>query len=278
MSTIEPPEPWSDDDFRPIAAALRAKQGESIPAQRVGLVQSRLRSRLEERGYSSFTQFFEKVVRGRPDGSGMQLVIDLNTVNHSTFFREPEPLLAIAEHLADRLRVGPARAWCAGCSAGQEPYSLVMTLAEMSPSASDRVEVIASDLSLEMLRDAASATYEPRELTAISADRLRRFFLRGRGRRAGFYRVAPEIRRPVTFRHFDLRDESWPVAGDLDAILCRNVAIYLPEPDRLPMLARLADRLRPGGRLALGLGEIIAGLPPSLRRIGPSLFRREPSP
>ncbi|MBX6312526.1 MAG: protein-glutamate O-methyltransferase CheR [Isosphaeraceae bacterium] len=243
----------------------------------MGLIRARLQGRLRAQGIPSFTWFHDHVLRPQPGGSGMQLLIDLSTVNHSAFFREPEPLHALVAWLAGRLPLGPVRVWSAGCSAGQEPYSLAMMLAELVPTLGpDRLTIWASDLSLEMIRTAARAIYAARELADVPPDRLRRFFLRGRGPRHGLYRVAPEIRRLVTFQHFDLRRSDWPMPGDFDAILCRNVALYFDEAERLSLLERLAGRLRPGGWLVVGRCEILPERPRPLQKCAPSIYRKVP--
>jgi chemotaxis protein methyltransferase CheR len=276
------PEPWSVEDFRPIAAVLRTRPGGPLPPQRLDLIRARLQARLRSRGLPSFTWFHDRVLRPRPEGSGMQMLIDLSTVNHTTFFREAAPLRYLAERLAERLRgtaTASVRVWSAGCSAGQEPYSLAMAVAELVPVlAPGRFVGWASDMSSEMVRAAARAIYEDRDLGDVSPDRLRRYFLRGRGPRQGAYRIVPEIRKLWNFLHFDLHEPDWPVPNDLDAVLCRNVAIYFAEAERRPLLERLAGRLRGGGWLVVGNCEILPDCPPMLRKVGPSIFRKESAP
>ena len=210
----------------------------------------------------------------------MQLLIDLTTINHSSFFREETSLQILAEHLVGLIRhrsaaEGPVRVWSAGCSAGQEPYSLAMIMAELSLSLSRQVlDLRASDISLGIIRGAARAIYEARDVDEIAPERLRRYFLRGRGGRLGSYRIAPEIRHLLTFHHFDLRAEEWPIPKDFDAILCRNVAIYFAEPDRIVLLDRLASHLKPAGWLVVGNAEILPERPGLLRKVGPSTFER----
>ena len=275
------PEPWSDEDFGAVAEALRSRHGAPLPPHRLSLLQARLRARLMARGVPSFTSFRDREIRNQPDGPGMQLLIDLTTVNHTTFFREQPQLRALAGWLAERLRAEPpgrVRAWSAGCSGGQEPYSLAIILAELVPDLATRApELLATDVSLEMVRGAARGIYDERELADVPPDRLRRFFLRGRGPRHGVYRVVPEIRRLVTFQHFDLRSPTWPVAGLFDAILCRNVALYFEEAERARLIDRLAGRLKPGGWLVVGNCEIFPDRPGLLRKHVQSTFRREPT-
>jgi chemotaxis protein methyltransferase CheR len=273
------PEPWSEKDFAPITSFLRHQIGITLEPHRTGLLQARLRSRLQLKDLTSFTQFYEKVLKVDPSGWGAQLLIDLSTVNHTSFFREPAHFTFLAERVSAWLKESPGmpmRFWSAGCSSGQEPYSMAMVLAETFASLmSQKVEIYASDLSLEMLRVAAAAVYTTRDVQGVSPARLRRFFLLGRGPRAGSFRVVPEIRDLVKFRHIDLRNPSWAVPNDFPIIFCRNVSIYFAEDERMTLLQRLAQHLRPGGWLAMGNGEILPDVPPSLRKHSPSLFQKE---
>jgi chemotaxis protein methyltransferase CheR len=219
------------------------------------------------------------MLRVDPTGPGMQLLIDLSTVNHMAFFREPGHFTFMAEKVAAALKEQPAvsvRMWSAGCSSGQEPYSMAMVLAETIAGLSpQKVEIWASDLSREVLETAARAIYNARDVQGVSPARLRRFFLRGHGPRAGSFRVVPEIRDLIKFRHLDLRNPNWAVPGDLHMIFCRNVSIYFAEDERMELLNRLAQHLRPGGWLAMGNGEILSAVPAALRKHSPSIYRKE---
>jgi chemotaxis protein methyltransferase CheR len=273
------PEPWSEKDFVPITAFLRHQIGITLEAHRMGLLQARLRSRLQVKNFNSFTLFYEQVLKTDPTGWGAQLLVDLSTVNHTAFFREPAHFTFMVERIAAWLKESPGmniRIWSAGCSSGQEPYSMAMVLAESINNLSQqKVEIWASDLSLEMLKNAASAIYTTRDVQGVSPARLRRFFLLGRGPREGSFRVVPEIRDLVKFRHIDLRNPTWTIPADFPIIFCRNVSIYFAEDERLTLLNRLAQHLRPGGWLAMGNGEILPDVPPSLRKHSPSLFQKE---
>jgi chemotaxis protein methyltransferase CheR len=272
-------EPWSERDFAPITVFLRHQIGITLENHRMGLLQARLRSRLQVKNFKSFTQFYEQVLKLDPTGWGAQLLVDLSTVNHTAFFREPAHFTFMTERINTWLKESPGmnvRIWSAGCSSGQEPYSMAMVLAEsLSNFSQQKVEIWASDLSLEMLKNAAGAIYTTRDVQGVSPARLRRFFLLGRGPREGSFRVVPEIRDLVKFRHIDLRNTSWTIPSDFPIIFCRNVSIYFAEDERLTLLDRLAQHLRPGGWLAMGNGEILPEVPPSLRKHSPSLFQKE---
>src|SRR6516165_8191173 len=133
------PEAWSEKDFVPITAFLRHQIGITLETHRMGLLQARLRSRLQLKGFKGFTHFHEQVLKNDPTGWGAQLLIDLSTVNHTAFFREPAHFTFMAERVAAWLKESPAmtiRIWSAGCSSGQEPYSMAMVLAETLKSLS----------------------------------------------------------------------------------------------------------------------------------------------
>ncbi|MFO0951008.1 MAG: protein-glutamate O-methyltransferase CheR [Isosphaeraceae bacterium] len=277
-STAEP-DAWSERDFAPIVAFLRTQIGITLEPHRMGLLQARLRSRLQAKGFVSFTQFNDRMLKPDPTGPGMQLLIDLSTVNHTAFFREPAHFTFLVERVAALMREAPGvpvRLWSAGCSTGQEPYSMAMALAEAFPGIGPtRVEIWASDLSREVLESAARAIYRDREVQGVSPARLRRFFLHGHGPRAGSYRIVPEIRDLVKFRHLDLRNPSWPIPSDFHMILCRNVSIYFADEERMELFNRLAQHLRQGGWLLIGNGEILPYVPSALKKQSPSIFRKE---
>jgi chemotaxis protein methyltransferase CheR len=272
------PEPWSADDFVPIVTFLRSRIGITLEPHRMGLMQARLRSRVQAMGYASFTQYYDRVLKTDPSGPGMQLLIDLSTVNHTAFFREPNHFTFLAQQLGGLFKdpaACPVKIWSAGCSTGQEPYSMAMVLAETVPNLTpQKVDIWASDLSLEVVQVAARAIYRENEVRGVSPARLRRFFLKGRGPRDGSYRVVPEIRDLVKFKHLDLRNPVWPLPNDFHAILCRNVSIYFAEDERVQLLHHLAQYLRLGGWLVMGNGEILSAVPSSLRKIQPSIYRK----
>jgi chemotaxis protein methyltransferase CheR len=273
------PEAWSEKDFVPITAFLRHQIGITLEVHRMGLLQARLRSRLQAKGFNSFCQFYDQVLKPDPTGWGAQLLIDLSTVNHTSFFREPAHFTFMAERVTAMLKESPGttvRIWSAGCSSGQEPYSMAIVLAEsLTKLQLQKIEIWASDLSLDMLKNAAGAVYTLRDVQGVSPARLRRFFMLGKGPREGSFRVVPEVRDLVKFRHIDLRTPSWPVPSDFPIIFCRNVSIYFAEDERLTLLNRLGTHLRPGGWLATGNGEILPDVSPPLRKHSPSLFQKE---
>jgi chemotaxis protein methyltransferase CheR len=242
---------------------------------RLHLLQARLQARLQSEGYSGFAELERELHQPATRVHAVQMLIDLSTVNHTAFFREMRTLRAVVDQLACRLLEGrsPIRIWSAGCSSGQEPYSVLMLLAEaVGPLTAQQVQFWGTDLSREVLETAARAVYPERELTDVSPQRLKRFFLRGRAGKLGTYRIAPELRGLMTWSLLDLSAATWNVPEQFDAILCRNVLIYFEEQERLRLLDRLAERLVPGGWLVMGRGEILPARPGLLERVAPAIF------
>ncbi|AMV36446.1 CheR family methyltransferase [Planctomyces sp. SH-PL62] len=273
------PDAWSEKDFGCVIVFLRSQIGISLETHRLGLLQARLRSRLQARGIASFSQFYDQALRPDPTGWGAQLLIDLSTVNHTSFFREPAHFTFLIEKVSQWLRESPTssvRIWSAGCSSGQEPYSMAMALAEaLPPHSLSRIDIWGSDLSLEMLKVAAGAIYTTRDVQGVSQARLRRFFLLGRGPREGSFRIVPEIRDLVKFRHIDLRTAHWAIPTDFHVVFCRNVSIYFSDEERQVLLNRLAQHIRPAGWLVMGNGEILPSVPAVFHKQSPSIFQKE---
>lgn len=270
-------EPWSDRDFEPISRYLFEEMKLELAPHRLELLRARLQAQLQATGDRCFSTFHDAISRDGAEGSAAQLLIDLSTINHTSFFREPASLRFLAERLVERLRGGQlsVRVWSAGSSTGQEPYSLAMLMSELLDSfIGRRLQCWASDLSLGVLRRAAAAIYDERQLAGVGEERLRRFFLKGRGSQAGNWRVVPEIRSLVSFHRLDLRRSQWNVPGEFDAILCRNVLIYFEESERPALIDRLSNRLLEGGWLVIGQGEIAPDRPGRLEKVAPAVFRK----
>ena len=186
--------------------------------------------------------------------------IDLSTVNHTSFFREPADFTFLSEHVSASLKeapTSPVRLWSAGCSSGQEPYSMAISLAEALPAHGlAKVDIWASDLSLEMLKVAAGAIYGTRDVQGVSPGRLRRFSCWAADPREGSFRVVPEIRDIVKFPASGSAATAsgrYPTTSTSSfAAMCRST---LPRMSVFILLDRLSQHIRPGGWLVMGNGE-----------------------
>jgi chemotaxis protein methyltransferase CheR len=145
--------------------------------------------------------------------------------------------------------------WSAAAATGEEAYSIAITLCETFETLTPPAEILATDLDTRVLAHAREGIYPIDKVTSVEAERLRRFFLKGRKSRLGYARVREEVRDLVEFRTLNLRDAEWDVEGPFDAIFCRNVLIYFDKPTQRLVLERLHARLASGGMYFAGHSE-----------------------
>jgi chemotaxis protein methyltransferase CheR len=220
--------------------------------------------RMRQTGARDVTTYLDLVSR---EGSAeLQQLVDEVTIQETHFFRNPPQMRALRRHLLPELvRTAAARdkrlrIWSAGCSTGEEPYSLAMALRELLPSTAGwDVKVVGTDVSHRALAAAREGTYGPRALHATDPQDVARFFLPVSKGEPGRLRVRPEVRELVEFRHHNLVTQSPPFgAGErVDLVLCRNVTIYFSRDTTRSLMRRVHASLHDGGYLLLGHSETL---------------------
>ena len=247
----------SEEEFATLRALLARVAGLSFDDARRESLGYSLGARMEEGGVPSVRAYLALVER---DPGELQRLLDEVTIQETHFFRNPPQIRALRSHVLPELvrHAGVngrrLRVWSAGCSTGEEPYSVAMMLRELLPSTAGwDVKVIATDVSQRALDQAAAATYGTRAVQMASPEDLDRFFVRHPG---GLYEVRPEVRDLVELRHHNLVTEAPPEAG-IDLVLCRNVTIYFSRETTRALMQRLHGCLRDGGYLFLGHSETL---------------------
>lgn len=243
------------------------------------LVQGRLQRRLRALKLPGFASYCE-LLRSDPYSELGELASAIST-NVTSFFREVHHYDLLVNELlprwlqekrreGDRLRI-----WSAGCSTGEEPYALAMVLAEAIEQAGSQVDakILATDLSPQALETARKGVYPVDRLAGISAERCRRWMLRGEGEYEGLACVHPRLRELVTIEPLNLL-HPWPMRGPFDAIFCRNVVIYFDQPTKQRLFRRYADLLPTGGYLFLGHSESLHGVNDQFELIGRTVHRK----
>jgi len=277
--------PLTTREFALFQGLIHREAGIHLSEAKQALLVGRLSRRLRELGLSSFGAYFAYVTDPRNAGEQVELINRICT--HEThFFREPrqfeflEQTVApawVADAQAGR-RAKRVRVWSAGCSSGEEPYSLAMSLlTQCPPEAGWEVEILATDISTKVLERARAATWPIAKADEIPQAYLRRFMLRGRGEHHGQMKAGPEIRSIIKFQQVNLNAEHCPVAGPFDLILCRNVLIYFDAPGRERIARRLLSLLTPDGMLFLGHAESLNGLSDRPRNVIPTVYARGPA-
>jgi chemotaxis protein methyltransferase CheR len=251
--------PFTDEDFLAIAAIARARFGLNLERAKKQLVYARLARRLRTLGLSDFSEYRARLA-GDGGAAEHREMLSALTTNVTQFFRERhhfEFLRAdILPGLVARARSGGrVRFWSAGCSAGQEAYSLALEILALCPEAARLdIGILATDIDPVIVGRARKARYPVAERVAIPAA-MARFLVESDD---ATFEVGPSARALVTVGELNLIDR-WPIRGPFDAILCRNVAIYFDEATRARLWARFADLLLPGAHLLIGHSERLSG-------------------
>jgi chemotaxis protein methyltransferase CheR len=237
-------------------------------------VSTRLAKQIRQSGHGSFNAYYQHVVGDRT-GQALVSLINALTTNHTSFFREQAHFefmrdTFLPEH-KDRQHID---IWSAACSSGEEPYTIAMCLAEeLGPAVYEKVRIIATDISTQVLTKADRGVYPAERFEGVSDIRLRKFWLRGEGDWAGWYRVKKDLRALVKFQRFNLLGtESDP--GRFQLIFCRNVMIYFDKPTQQRVVQRLAGCLDPGGYLFTGHSESLTGIDHGLEYIKPAIYHK----
>ena len=264
----------SDAEFGRIQRLLKERSGIDVGAGKRMLVYGRLARRLRALKLNGFAEYLELIEDpGSPESRSF---LNALTTNVTELFREEHHFDLLREQVvpemvkegAERLRI-----WSAGCSLGDEPYSIGLTLALIPEIGDWDVKILATDIDSDVLAQASTGVYQAERIEKLRPAQ-RAFFARGVGKNAGLARVSPRVRNLITFKQLNLLDP-WPMQGPFDVIFCRNVIIYFDGPTRDRLVQRFADLLRPGGYLCLGHSESpAAGRVQSLRSAGRTAFSK----
>ncbi|HEY1899830.1 MAG TPA: protein-glutamate O-methyltransferase CheR [Steroidobacteraceae bacterium] len=267
--------PFDEQDFEAISTLVKASTGIHLTLQKRELVYGRLAVRLRALGVRTFREYRQLVAVSPQEQVRLCNAI---TTNLTSFFRESHHFA----HLRDQVlpahleQPGPQRlrVWSAGCSTGEEPYSIAMTLLELVPDALQRdVRILATDVDSDVLAIAARGEYAAERIKGLSDGRVRRFFTEHRDRGRSSFVVRPEVRRLVTFKQLNLM-QPLPMPGPLDVIFCRNTVIYFDKDTQRDLFARIAPLQRPGDLLYLGHSESLLSVSTDYESIGRTTYLR----
>lgn len=263
-----------DREFAAYRDLIYREAGIHLSAVKKALVVARLSRRLRELGLSSFRDHLALVDR---DGLERRLLLEAICTHETSFFREPKHFEHLGRVALPELRAScrprTVRAFSAGCSSGEEPFSIAMTLSRGLPADEGwGVEVMATDLSLRVLDRARAAQWPIERARQIPPALLKEFMLQGVGPREGTMRAGTALRALVRFQQLNLNDALWPPLGEFDFVFCRNVLIYFDAASKAQVVARLIDRLAPGGLFFIGHAETLGGVTDRVRCILPTVY------
>ncbi|MCQ8181349.1 protein-glutamate O-methyltransferase CheR [Methylomonas sp. SURF-1] len=266
---------YTQADFDILRKISNQHSGILVPDDKFDMFYSRLAKRLRLLGLGSFKEYCQYLTENPADE--FTEFINAVTTNLTSFFRENHHFeylnkTVVPELLKKKAAVRQVKIWSAGCSTGEEPYSLAMALKESLPAGWE-LKILATDLDTNVLAAAADGVYSADRVAGIGEQRLKRWFQRGSGRQANKVRVKPELRAAVTFRQLNLMRE-WPMRGRFDAIFCRNVLIYFDRATKTMLVERYARLLESGGYLFIGHSESLHQLDTAFEPIGNTIYRK----
>lgn len=280
MSYFQSPE-LSDAQFRKIAGFIQSNVGIKMPEQKKLMVQSRLQSRLKALNLSNFDEYVDLVFAGgEKSDEEIALMINVITTNLTNFFREKQHFDLMSEKILPDLILSGHKnieLWSAGCSTGEEPYTLAIVMSEFIRKNHGKISdfsILATDISSRVLEKAQNAVYPMESASGISYDLKKQYFLKSKSDEKPLVRLKPEIRQKVRFQRLNFMDSKYPVQNPKHIIFCRNVLIYFEKQTQENVIRKLVNNLVPGGYLFLGHSETIFGMELPLKTVGPTIFKK----
>ncbi|WP_456372497.1 CheR family methyltransferase [Thiolapillus sp.] len=268
---------FTDGDFERLRELVYRHTGIRMADNRRDLIYGRLSRRLRALGLHSFGAYCRLIEDGR--GDELEAFTNAVTTNLTAFYREAHHFDYLAKTLIPELlkknrESRRIRIWSAGCSSGEEPYTLAITLQENIPDIHNwDVRILATDLDSDVLARASAGIYEQKNVSKVLGSRLQRWFYKGSGSNQGKVKVRPQLQELIAYRKLNLM-QSWPMKGPFDLIFCRNVLIYFDKSTQKKMFDRFADILTQKGHLFIGHSESPMDLTDRFSLIGQSIYRR----
>ncbi|MBU0595986.1 protein-glutamate O-methyltransferase CheR [Candidatus Bipolaricaulota bacterium] len=268
-------------DYEYVRRLVYAQSGINLGEQKMQLVKSRLGKRVRDGGYGSFRAYFKHV---EEDSTGEELCILLDSISTNTthLFRESQHFKLLGELIRAWAKEGRWRAsgdalriWSAGCSSGEEPYSIVMEAHEaLQQHSGVELKILATDLSVQMLSKAKLGEFEDHRVGTVPPT-YRKQYLKPTSHDRSVLQVVPELRQKIKFARFNLMSSTFPFKQGFDVIFCRNVMIYFDKKTQETLVNKFARHLNPGGYLMIGHSESLSGVEHPLKYVQPTVYRKD---
>jgi len=270
---------FTDADFIKISRLVYEQCGINLHDGKKELVKARLGKRIRSGQFSSFREYFDYVVNDQSGEEMIQLLDSIST-NFTHFFRENQHFEYLKHDFipAHKSRIGSGpkklRIWSAGCSTGEEPYSIAITLLESLPPGSGwDIKILATDLSTKVLTAAQSGVYLREKIQSLSSDLVRKYFLRGENRWQNYVKIKQQVKSIITFQRLNFM-QSFSFHEPFDCIFCRNVMIYFDLETRTHLVNRFFENLGKGGIFFIGHSESLSGMEHPFHYVKPAIYKK----
>ena len=265
---------FDDTDFAALRKLVKEITGIALSEQKRELVYGRLARRLRTLGIATFREYRDLLARDTAEQAHLTNAI---TTNLTSFFREKHHFDHLRDVVLRPLAAQPERRiriWSAGCSTGEEPYSIAMTIAEALPDFARRdIRILATDLDSDVLAKAEAGIYGQDRVQGMAPERLSKFFRESTERGQAAWSVVPALRSMISFKQLNLM-HPLPMQGPLDVIFCRNVIIYFDKDTQRDLFGRIRVLQRPGDLLCLGHSESLFRVSEDYTSMGRTMYRR----
>jgi chemotaxis protein methyltransferase CheR len=279
---IKPLSAMSKKDFVRCSRFIQDEYGIKMPPSKKTLLECRLRKRMRALGMESFEEYVEYAFFSESGHDELIHMIDAVTTNKTDFFREPSQFDVLIKGVLPEVVEGrgagvrrPLRVWSAGCSTGEEPYSLAMVLSEYRQWCPEfDFSILATDVSTMVLERASRGVYAEGKTRPVPGEMKEKYLMRSKDRSLGLVRVVPELRGRVSFQRLNFMEDDFGVRDCMDVIFCRNVIIYFDKKTQERLINILCDHLLPDGFLFVGHSETLHGMNVPLVQVAPMVYRK----
>jgi len=267
-------------EFRKLSRFITQQAGIKMPDVKKVMLQSRLQKRLRHLHMTSFKEYVDYVFSEEGLQNELIHMLDVVSTNKTDFFREPIHFEFLEKHiLPEYIREfplnRPLKIWSAGCSSGEEVYTIAMTIGEFQKDHPGLdYSILGTDISSHILQKAVDAIYKEEKTAVMPLELKKKYLLRSKDRSRKLVRIVPELRKKAVYKRLNFMDERYPVEDTFDVIFCRNVLIYFSREKQEMVIRKLISKLRGGGYFFIGHSESIMGLDVPLQQMRPTIFKR----
>lgn len=271
----------SNEEFSRLSSFIYRECGIKMPPAKRTMLEGRLQKRLKTLGMPSFRSYCDFLFSQEGLRNELVHMIDVVTTNKTDFFRESTHFdyltQVVLPEWANKRRYSTQKlqVWSAGCSTGEEPYTLAMVLSEFAArTPAFDFQILATDISSRVLERAMTAIYEEERVVPVPAEMRRKYLLRSRDHSRQLVRIVQELRHKIRFRRLNFMDDDFGFSERMDIIFCRNVIIYFDRSTQEALLNKFHRQLSPGGLIFMGHSETLNGLDVPLELVHPTVYRK----
>lgn len=271
----------SDEEFSLFGNLIYSSLGIKMPKTKKHMLISRLAKRVNALGCKSYGEYYSFLCSEQGKTTELKKMVDAVTTNKTDFYREADhfkilidkvlPTLVETEKFLNKRLIN---IWSAGCSSGEEAYTIAMLMSDYFNNKNECFNILATDISSKVLQIGCDAIYPETVIKPIPDKMRKKYLMRGTGEKNGLYRIVPSLRDKVTFRYLNLMNSTFDVDEMMDIIFCRNVIIYFDKETQKTLFEKFYKQLVPGGYLFIGSSETLYGINSDFMPVGPTVYRK----